>query len=109
MSNKIIFLAIAIGLLGAMAVYFLVQQTQIQPQKGINIEKAGFQTACTVDTDCKQYVVYNQCRAYYANKNEINLHVVAELEKNKSCDSTLWDPPFGAVYGCVDGHCAEVY
>lgn len=45
--------------------------------------------SCTTDSDCKDYVVANQCTAFCGNLAQENSEAVAKLNNRRICDPTV--------------------
>ena len=89
-------------IVGAYFVYQSVQTSQPINEQETKVEM-GFQTSCQIDTDCKKYISHNNCELYCANDEEINNEVLSGFKV--TCDSTLWDPPFGRDCKCINNIC----
>lgn len=61
---------------------------------------------CIVDTDCKAYVVANQCVSYCGNLSSENQSAVTLLNNRRVCDPSLWDSPT-LDCSCVAGRCVS--
>ena len=93
-----------IGILGAIIVIagYLFYQNFQQNNDEITVN-LKFNTACQTSGDCKEYISHNTCKLFCANNEEINNEIILSLKI--TCDSALWDPPFGRDCNCIDNIC----
>lgn len=85
------------------AVTFFVLPNNVQSKVEADDFSIQLETFCKTDEDCMQYISYNNCEVYCANKNEINQKILSKLEK--TCDAALWFA--GRMNcGCVENRCS---
>lgn len=63
--------------------------------------------SCETDSDCREYVVANQCESYCGNTSSSNMEAVAQLNNRRVCDPAEWSrTPFRC--GCIAGKCLNL-
>lgn len=62
---------------------------------------------CQTDSDCREYVVANQCESYCGNINSANAEAVTQLNNRRVCDPTEWSRP-SLRCGCIAGKCLNL-
>lgn len=105
MKKSILLIGISI-LIVIVSSYFVYQLIQLPKSINENSKEINFQSDCIMDADCEEYISHNNCNLYCANNENKNNVIISRFKM--TCDSTLWDPPFGRDCKCVNNECQFV-